>query len=99
MITVVNKKYYNGTGGYYCGRPSPFGNPFKIGVDGNRDEVIGKYREWLENALKNDVAVKKEFDALVQGYRDFGELILVCWCKPLGCHCDVIKEFIERAVK
>ena len=54
--------------------------------------------EWLENALKNDVVVKREFDALVAAYAAFGELILVCWCAPLPCHGEVIREFIEKAV-
>lgn len=28
-------------------RRSPFGNPFKIGVHGNRKEVIAKYRKYF----------------------------------------------------
>ena len=28
----------------YVGRPSKWGNPFVIGRDGSRDEVIAKYR-------------------------------------------------------
>jgi hypothetical protein len=31
----------------YVGRPSKFGNPFVIGKDGTRQEVVNKYREWL----------------------------------------------------
>ena len=98
MIRVVNKKFWSGSG-YYCGRPSALGNQFKIGVDGNRDEVIEKYRLWLMEAFKHDVLVRREFDTLVSTYEDFGELVLVCWCKPLKCHGDVIKEFIEKAMK
>jgi hypothetical protein len=30
----------------YVGRPSRSGNPFVIGRDGTRDEVIAKYRAW-----------------------------------------------------
>ena len=45
MITVANKRV--GAIGEYIGRPSPLGNPFAIGRDGTRDEVIAKYREWL----------------------------------------------------
>lgn len=38
----------------YIGRPKSgrdwgFGNPFVIGVDGTRAEVIEKYRNWLED--------------------------------------------------
>ncbi|PIW12451.1 MAG: hypothetical protein COW35_01440, partial [Candidatus Infernicultor aquiphilus] len=31
----------------YIGRPSKWGNPFTIGKDGTRSEVIEKYRIWL----------------------------------------------------
>jgi Domain of unknown function (DUF4326) len=31
----------------YVGRPSKWGNPFVIGRDGTRDEVIAKYRAWI----------------------------------------------------
>ncbi len=31
----------------YIGRPGPWGNPFVIGRDGTREQVIAKYRTWL----------------------------------------------------
>lgn len=31
----------------YIGRPSKWGNPFEIGKDGTRKEVIKKYREYV----------------------------------------------------
>lgn len=31
----------------HIGRPSKWGNPFSIGKDGNRYQVIDKYREWI----------------------------------------------------
>jgi hypothetical protein len=31
----------------YVGRPSKWGNPFVIGRDGSREEVIAKYRAWI----------------------------------------------------
>ena len=32
-------------------RSSVLGNPFKVGRDGNREEVIRKYREYLWNCI------------------------------------------------
>jgi hypothetical protein len=98
MIRVVNKKTYKGDG-VYVGRPSALGNPFVIGRDGSRDEVIAKYKEWLAKALMNNPAVRDTFMQLVSFYRDFGELTLVCFCKPQKCHADIIKEFIENEVR
>lgn len=66
----------------YVGRPSKWGNPFHVGTHGTRDEVIDKYREWLEVALKAP-----------SGYLDLDELRgkdLVCWCAPKRCHADVL---------
>jgi hypothetical protein len=34
-------------GAIYIGRGSKWGNPFRIGVDGNRATVIAKYARWL----------------------------------------------------
>src|SRR5262249_30543458 len=46
MIRVENKRTYRGAG-VYIGRPSLLGNPFEIGVHGEREDVIRFYRQWL----------------------------------------------------
>ena len=58
----------------YVGRPSKWGNPFKIGRDGTREKVVEKYRFFLGNI---DVSELKGKD-------------LVCWCSPLPCHADIL---------
>jgi hypothetical protein len=65
----------------YCARPSKWGNPYIIGVHGNRSEVIAKYKHWL---LNNP-------DLMIQLSELKGK-ILGCWCAPLPCHCDVLAE-------
>ena len=88
--------------GEYIGRPSPLGNPFAIGRNSTRDEVIEKYRNWLENRLTGavfrDTAAVREFNRLCDKYVADGRLTLVCWCSPLPCHGDVIADFIEERV-
>jgi hypothetical protein len=98
MIKVVNKRLQHGLG-EYIGRPSPLGNPFMIGRDGNRDEVITKYYNWLINILLFDLGnpAAKELTRLRGIYEDTGELTLVCWCAPQACHGDVIKHIIEES--
>lgn len=66
----------------YVGRPSPFGNPFVIGRDGNREEVIKKFRAWLLSQPALITRVQSELRG-----KD-----LVCWCSPLACHADVLLE-------
>lgn len=86
----------------YIGRPLPLGNPFKIGSDGGRDEVIEKYRNWLVNRLTgacfSDTDTVAEFDRLCRKYEDERVLRLSCWCAPLRCHGDVIADLIEDRV-
>jgi len=93
MIRIVNKRNYTGLG-IYIGRPSPLGNPFVIGRDGDREEVIRKYRDFLEIAIHNDERIKAEFERLEELNKK-GDVILICWCAPSKCHGDVIKEIIE----
>ena len=80
MPKVLNKRYVESPveGAVYVGRPTKWGNPFVIGRDGTRKEVIEKYRGWLaESGLD-----PKELEG-----KD-----LVCWCAPMACHADVLLE-------
>lgn len=103
MITVVNKRKYDGKG-VYIGRPSPLGNPFPLMDDRYRDEVISDYRRWLYNCLRVNSCMafpemsdqERELLKLKRIHDRKGELTLICWCKPKRCHGDVIKEILER---
>lgn len=68
---------------------SPFANPFKIGKDGTRDEVIAKYKEYMINKLNGDSELVKELIAL-RGKN------LGCWCAPEPCHGNVLLELIPQ---
>lgn len=61
------------------------GNPFRIGPDGTRDQVIAKYRRWLWNEIRADRVDLKELAAL-HGKR------LGCWCAPEPCHGEVLER-------
>ena len=45
-IVHCKKAHYD----VYIGRPSKWGNPFVIGRDGTRDEVIQKYEEHIRTS-------------------------------------------------
>lgn len=78
---VLNKKTLTGpvSNAVYIGRPSIWGNPFVIGKDGTRAEVVAKYEQWL--LRQPDLMAKLD---RLRGRN------LVCWCAPLGCHGDVL---------
>lgn len=79
---VLNKKTDRGDDGtVYIGRPSKWGNPFAIGRDGTREEVVSKYEAHLVTS------------GLIA---DIGELEgrnLMCWCSPLLCHGHVLLRY------
>jgi len=83
--TVVNIK--NERCDVKIDRTTPFGNPYRSGIDGDRKQVIEKYRIYFYNKLNNDWFRDKVL--LLKGKR------LGCHCKPLGCHGDVIIQYLE----
>ena len=69
----------------YIGRPSKWGNPFQIGVDGDRHEVIFKYEEWLRGQSE-----------LLTALKELSGKTLGCWCSPSSCHGDVLVKFVKE---
>lgn len=85
MIKVVHCKKYPFD--IYIGRPSKWGNPFAIGKDGNREEVIEKYRAWVITQQH-----------LINALHELKRKTLGCYCKPAACHGDVLKELAEKDI-
>ncbi len=82
-MRVVNLKTEKYT--VYIGRGSNFGNPFKIGIHGNREEVIKKYEKWARTNLNIGI-----FSLSSAIYNLTENAILGCYCKPKDCHGDII---------
>lgn len=96
-ITIVNK--HHGKSGEYIGRGSPLGNPFVIGKDGSREQVIAKYRAWLnEQIMRKNPVVLDELNRLGNKAIDEKGLALQCFCYPKPCHGEVIKEKLVKAM-
>lgn len=69
----------------YIGRPSKWGNPYIIGRDGDRNEVIRKYEEWI-----------KTQPHLLADLPELVGKILGCWCGPRQkCHGDILIKLVE----
>ena len=67
------------------GEPTFWGNPFIIGKDGTREEVIAKYRTYVMGSEEHMARI--------------GELtgkILACWCSPAPCHGDVLVDLANK---
>ena len=69
-------------------RPNILGNPFMIGRDGSREEVIIKHKEYMLNRIKWN---KQYLNAVLnlKGKK------IGCCCTPLACHGDNYVEFLE----
>ena len=85
LVVHCKKEKYD----VYIGRAVPrsrlkasiWGNPFVIGRDSSRDEVIAKYRAWIVRQ-----------PALMAALPELRGKNLVCWCAPERCHADVLIE-------
>ena len=96
-ITIVNK--HHGKSGEYIGRGSPLGNPFVIGKHGTREQVIAKYKVWLQEQIdKGNPVVLDELNRLGNKAIDEKGLVLQCFCYPKSCHGEVIKEKLVKAM-
>lgn len=81
---------------------SPLRNRNRIAGEWARSYAIETYRMWLLESAdgldwwRQDDQV--ELHRLTELARS-GDLHLYCWCFPLPCHADVIKEEIERRLQ
>ena len=88
VVKVLNKRVdFIPEDSVYIGRPSKWGNPFVVGKDGTRHDVVMKYRKYL---LEN----KQLLCDLVE----LKDKNIVCWCSPQLCHGDILKELYYETV-
>lgn len=98
MIKVMNKRSFksNTCVDVYIGRPSVLGNPFRITGKVTRKECIEAYRGWIHERINDaDEEVLRELERIRNLVKKYGRVNLVCWCAPLPCHGDVIKEYLD----
>lgn len=79
VVNIKNCKY-----DVYIGRGTRYGNPFIIGKDGNREQCITKFKNYL---LTNS--------ELLSHLYELDGKTLGCHCKPKACHGDVLKDIRE----
>lgn len=80
MCMVLNRRIAGlPAGAVYIGRGSKWGNPFRIGSDGDRATVIAKHERWLADQHH-----------LLRSLDELRGRDLVCFCSPLACHGDLL---------
>ncbi|EFR8875029.1 DUF4326 domain-containing protein [Salmonella enterica] len=89
-ITFVSNKDKNEYFNTYIGRGTLWGNPYAIGHDGDRDEVIRKFKyDFERDFLKGGADFKDKLKTL-RGHT------LGCHCKPYACHGDVLARYLNE---
>lgn len=87
-MTVLNKHHHGGrvpAGAVNIMRGTPFGNPFVIGVHGDRDQVIRLFRQHLWRRIRSDADFAKQV-------RELHGRDLCCCCAPAACHGDALEK-------
>jgi hypothetical protein len=87
VINIAGRHNLNAIPGYvYVGRPGKWGNPFHLGKDGDRAEVLRKYEAWLTAYPEQIEAVKRELRGKTLG----------CWCHPRPCHGHILARIANE---
>lgn len=88
-ITKVSNKDLGDSYDVYIGRGTLWGNPYQMGKEGTRDEVIAKFAYDFE---KRFLKLPEKFDENIEKLRG---KTLGCHCKPAACHGDVIASYLN----
>jgi len=88
LTKVVNKdrgELYD----VYIGRGTIWGNPYQMGQDGDRDEVIRKFAyDFSRCFLKASENLEHNL-SIIRGK------VIACHCKPAACHGDVLASHLN----
>jgi hypothetical protein len=80
VVNVRNEEYE-----VFIGRPSKWGNPYRIGRDGTRAEVIEKFRAYA----------KRKPELMAEARKELKGKILGCFCPHWDCHGHVWVEICD----
>ena len=70
----------NGLETVYVGRPSKWGNPFKVHLFG-RDVAIQKYEAYLKHSH------------ILKDIKELKYKVLLCHCFPAKCHASILVKY------
>ena len=87
MCRVLNKHHAGiPAGAVYIGRGSKWGNPFRIGADGDCATVIAKHARWL-----------RDQHHLMRALDELRGKHPLCFCAPAACHGDLLLRLADAS--
>lgn len=98
-------KKLNGLEAVHVARPGPWGNPFIVGKNGDREHCVDLYKALLAGLLA--LAKSPHIDALHASRQFVDDHLhelrgknLACWCAIDGkpCHADVLLSIANRQI-
>lgn len=73
-------------------RQTAWGNPFVLGRDGDRDEVLAKFLQWV--TISDGLAAQWIRDHV----HELHGKTLGCWCAPQSCHGQILLALAAQSV-
>ena len=107
-IIVYNRKneiHNNEPNNFRCYRPFVLGNPYShlqtektkaIYKVSTREDAVKAYDHYFDIMYRSNLKFKKVVDLIYDKYKAGEDVYLECYCKPEACHCDIIKEKLEK---
>jgi hypothetical protein len=96
-IDTINRIYIGRKNKTYGLEESHLSNPYSVGKNNPREESISDFSHHLDRHLGYaNSRIKSEFERILGLLKHGRDIELVCWCKPLDCHGDVIKKRLEE---
>ena len=109
MIYVYNrtKEDYTdkGENNYPIYRGSILGNPYThikdkktlaMFVVKTREEAIERYKGYFDRMYSGNAPFRFLIDEMYEKYKNGEDIYLECYCAPLPCHGDIIKDKLEK---
>jgi hypothetical protein len=84
----------------YCGRGSPVGNPHIMRINTRTERALVcdacavTFAKWVESGKPKVMGHLR--DIWRKGRTQQNVVRLGCYCAPHRCHCETIKQFIEK---
>ena len=94
-----------GENNYPIYRPSILSNPYThikdkktlaMFVVRTREEAIERYKGYFDRMYNGNAPFKYLIDEIYEKYKRGEDIYLECYCAPLPCHGDIIKDKLEK---
>ena len=62
----------------------------------SREEAIERYKGYFDRMYSGNAPFRFLIDEIYEKYKNGEDIYLECYCAPLPCHGDIIKDKLEK---